>query len=388
MPEYRQNPLTGRTVIVAAERATRPHQFDIEDGTSSQEKDGYRNHCPFCEGNEAMTPGELEAFRPEGLPPDSPGWSVRSIPNKYPAVARQDAEFPDVESFLQRYETSPSLGHFFHRFQESDLMPIPGVGNHEVLVDTPRHVLSVSDMNDDEVENMLKLYQNRLIAHRNEGRWAFVQIFKNVGSAAGASIPHAHSQLIAMPFIPEPFLATLQKAGQYAVETTRQENETPCFWCDMLRFELTEQKRIVEETEHFLALCPFVSRFAAEVELYPKRHEPGFDQCSRNEKDDNPLSELARLLRRTVRRLEQAVSWMQGDLSYNFVLHTEPFFLPEETMRRNEGSSVFAGMHWHLSILPSLARAAGFEWGTGLHINPIPPEYAAEKLRAIRLNEL
>lgn len=383
MPEYRQDPLTGRTVIIAEERASRPHQFDIEDNSTVDRPD-YRCDCPFCEGNEDKTPGELEAFRPESTPPDSPGWTARAIPNKFPAVARCDAEFPTLASFQNRWEALPPMTHLAHRWQDADLEPIPGVGNHEVLVDTPRHVLSVSDMTDTEVGTMLKMYKNRLRAMRNEGRWACAQIFKNVGAAAGASIPHAHSQLIAMPFVPQSLSRTLQKAEQYALDSARNSDDRTkpsCFWCDMLAHEIREKIRIVEETELFVALCPFVSRFTAEVEIYPKRHEPGFDGCE-------SLDELARLLRRTVRRLENAVSWMKGPLAYNFVLQTAPFVCPDGTPSGDGESDASdgAGFHWHLSILPSLARAAGFEWGMGLHINPISPENAAARLREAESN--
>lgn len=368
MPEYRQDPLTGRTVLVAEERASRPHQFDIENDDSPDAS--LSSRCPFCEGNEHFTPGEIEAFRPNGSAPDTPGWTVRVVPNKFPAVVRDDREFPDCLSFLRRFETPPSIGRLVHVLGEADLFPVPGVGNHEVLVDAPRHVLSVSDMTDEETVNMFRMYRNRLSALRREGRWAYVQLFKNVGAAAGASLPHAHSQLIAMPFIPQSFCNTLRKAEEYRSETGT------CFWCDMLEFERRHGDRVIEQTPHFLALCPFVSRFAAEVEIYPRCHESTLEKVD----DESKLDELARLVRRTVLRLEQAVFWMKDNLAYNFVLHTAPFVSADGKAETDEADASF---HWHLSILPSLARAAGFEWGTGLHINPVPPEKAAARLREI-----
>jgi UDPglucose--hexose-1-phosphate uridylyltransferase len=329
MPEYRQDPLTGRTVIIAEERAARPHQFDIEDSTAAAV-------CPFCEGNEHLTPEEVAALRNPGSVPNFPGWFVRVIPNKFPAVMPEKTVFPFSEPF--------------------DVAP--GVGNHEVIVDTPRHVLSVVELTDTEVASMFQMYRDRLRTLRSEQRWSYVQIFKNVGAAAGASIPHSHSQLVAMPFIPQGVQQVLHHAEKY------RNTHSTCFWCDRLDRDIQNQTRIVEETPQFVALCPFVSRFAGEVEIYPKKHQSGFDEMT-----EKGLAEFALLVRRTVSRLEQVVLWMKGKLAYNFVLNTEPI---------SADRGVF---HWHLSILPSLARAAGFEWGTGLHINPISPEQAAERLR-------
>ena len=342
MPEYRQDPLNGRMVIVAEERADRPHQFDITDNL-------YRNVCPFCEGNESLTPNETAAFRLAGSQPDSPGWRVRVVPNKYPAVVSGDV--PPVlldNSFIR---TGGKAN---------------GIGLHEVIIDTVRHVVSVAELTPSEIADMLAMYRLRLQTLRTDSRWAYVQIFKNVGAAAGASLPHSHSQLVAIPFLPPALIQMLNRAEQYTCGHQR------CFWCDCIQSEIKSSERIVEETEHFVVLCPFVSRFAGEVEIYPKNHESGFDQSN-----TLVLDELAELFRRTVIRLEKAVSWMQEPLAYNIVLNTAPFRY--ERTEIGIGSSSF--FHWHFSILPSLARAAGFEWGTGLHINPISPEQAARRLR-------
>lgn len=368
MPEYRHDPLTGRTVIVAEERASRPHQFDIEE-TGTPEAS--RRHCPFCEGNEDRTTPEVDAFRPAGTRPDTPGWRVRAVPNKYPAVIPTVVVFPDFVADL-------TGGERCLLSIDQSLTPIPGLGEHEVLVDTPRHVLSLSDMTDEETLDMFRMYARRLRRLREDGRWSSVQIFKNVGAAAGASIPHAHSQLIAMPFTPAPLRTTLHRALEYrrqkGLDDSVTESGPACFWCDTLRRERESGLRIVEETEHCVALCPFVSRFSAEVEIYPRRHAARFEELDENA----VLPDFARLVRRLIRRLERAVSWMTGDLAYNLVLSTEPY--------EAAGTPYENLLHTHLSILPSLARAAGFEWGTGLHINPITPESAARQLREIELS--
>jgi UDPglucose--hexose-1-phosphate uridylyltransferase len=366
VPEYRQDPLTGRIVIVAEERAARPHQFDIEDSNVYDNSKTYRKNCPFCEGNESLTPNEITAFRCAGSLPDSSGWSVRVVPNKFPAVIQN---VPDVLLWCNNYSW---FGNYspksYHPENELFRKPVSGFGHHEVIIDTPRHILSISEMTDNEVTDMFRMYQNRLQLLRKKEHWKYVQIFKNVGAAAGASIPHSHSQLLAMPFVPQMILSIWLKASEYSFSKTKQKtkrNLPDCVWCNRLKSEILEQKRIVEETPHFVTLCPFVSRFPGEVEIYPKLHESNFD-------DNVQISEFAMLVRRTIIRLEKSVPKMKNPLAYNLVLNTEPFDSSVPSLK-----NIF---HWHLSILPSLSRAAGFEWGTGLHINPISPEKTASQL--------
>ena len=337
-PEYRQDPLTGRMVIVAEERAARPHQFDIADQP-------FQDVCPFCEGNESFTPHEITAFRSADSAPNSPGWTVRVVPNKYPAVLPGEVppELLDL-SFIQTGGRAE------------------GIGLHEVIIDTPRHVLSISNLTPSEIADMLAMYRFRLQTLRADSRWTYVQIFKNVGAAAGASLPHSHTQLVAMPLLPQTLMP--------AVELAREGEE--CRWCQRLEDEIQSGERMIEVTDNFVVLCPFVSRFAGEMEIYPKYHESGFDNL-----DVSLLAELAELLCRTIIRLEKAVFWMKDPLAYNIVLNTEPLRFAFQGEKIDFSSS----FHWHVSILPSLARAAGFEWGTGLHINPIPPEQAAQRLR-------
>ena len=342
MPEYRQDQTTGRMVIVAEERVSRPYQFDIENGDANSRPE-YRPHCPFCEGNELLTPNEIAAFRDDDSLPDTPGWTVRTVPNLYPAVVRGEGESTVIQN------GTPWTSSF-------------GCGAHEVIIDTPRHLLSIVDMTETEIEAMLRMYAVRLQSLRSEKRFVTTIIFKNVGQAAGASLPHSHSQLIALPFIPEPLRIELDRSKAYAAE-----KGSSCLWCDMLKHELRDRRRIIEELEHFVALCPFVSRFPAEVAIYPKRHAPFFEEQTGVER-----TECARLIQRTIRRLEKATPWIKGRLAYNMILHTQPLLREEETP-----------YHFRFSILPSLSRAAGFEWGTGLHINPVAPETAAAQLRNV-----
>jgi UDPglucose--hexose-1-phosphate uridylyltransferase len=323
VPEYRKDNITGRLVIVAEERANRPRQFDIDEPVQPLHQRRAKDViCPFCPGNEDEKPATVDYI---GVPQD---WRCRAVPNKYPAVCDDG-------------------------------------GRHEVIVDTPRHVLSLCDLTGDEVADMLRMYKRRLLFYRQEQRWQYVQIFKNVGAAAGASLPHSHSQLIAMPFVPPQWTQIFRRAAEYRSETGI------CYWCSRLESERETQERIVETTPHFIVLCPYVSRFAAEVEIYPAVHQSAFDAL-----DETEIPELADVLRRTIQRLEKTVYWMKDRLAYNVVLNTESF---EHELEFS------ASMHWHFSILPSLARAAGFEWGTALHINPVAPEQAAQRLRDIEI---
>lgn len=334
MPEYRSDNITGRLVIIAEERAKRPHQFDIEcsgnqkiETTSTAVPSPVPHVCPFCPGSEEQTPAAVDTID------NSNTWQVRCVPNRYPAVTKD-------------------------------------TGRHEVIIDTPRHIVSLADLTEYEVADMLRMYKRRIQFYRQEQRWQYVQIFKNVGAAAGASLPHSHSQLIAMPFVPPQWGQILCRTADYRSETGK------CYWCSILNSEIKKKERIVEVSPHFVVLCPYVSRFAAEVEIYPSEHQAGFDET-----DDAGIIELARVLRRTIRRLEKMVYWMKDRMAYNIVLNTETLH-HTETLYGQE-TAVSDSMHWYFSILPSLARAAGFEWGTGLHINPVSPEQAAQRLRTL-----
>ncbi|HBT78576.1 MAG TPA: galactose-1-phosphate uridylyltransferase [Planctomycetaceae bacterium] len=375
MSEYRRDPLTGRWVIVAEERAARPHQFDIETNAD----DSYREHCPFCEGNESLTPGEVDAIRPPGSRADGPGWAVRVVPNRYPAVHR-DPRFPDNHSFQSRYGNVLDVDTPLAMFEKPFYQPLPGTGAHEVLVDTPRHILSLTDMNDEEVKNVFRMYKRRLSAISKEKRFAHAMIFKNVGAAAGASLPHSHSQLLAMPFLPPPIQRELHRAIAFRRETDL------CYWCEHLKHELKNKLRIVDESDHFVVLCPYVSRFPGEVAVFPKRHVSHYETLQQHHTD-----ELGKLVRHTITLLEKLAVWIKGRLAYNIVLKSGPFvyngpldqrdMLDTAVWLQKLDYSFEKVYHFHVSILPSLAKAAGFEWGCGLHINPISPETAAQRLR-------
>ncbi len=374
MPQYRKDPLTGRWVIVAEERANRPNQFDID---STKDSPGDITLCPFCPDNEDQTPQELDRIKN----PDNGGWVARSVPNKFAAVLRSD-QFADYKEFQAFYGQMLDVDFPLSKYEDTFCSPIPGIGVHELIVDTPRHLLCVSEMTDQEVADMFRMYRKRLLALKQEKKNAHALIFKNVGHAAGASIYHSHSQLLAMPFLPPP----IQRELQRAIGFRREMDE--CFWCTHLAKEIENGARIIEETKRFVSLCPYVSRFPAETVIFPKEHFSHFEEI-----DDETLEEFAQITRRTISLLTKGVDWLEGRLSYNMILKSGPFVYSGPMNMSDISDSAFwikkldysyeKVYHFHLTILPSLAKAAGFEWGCGLHINPVAPETAAAKLRDI-----
>lgn len=375
MPEYRRDPLNGRWVVIAENRANRPYQFDL------QTPEEIREHCPFCAGNESLTPEEIDAFRAGGAPNDST-WRVRVVPNRYPAITADDA-FPDHAVFTNRFGNVLDVDAPLSDFEEPFYTPIPGVGHHEVIVDTPRHVSSVSDLADIEMMSLLRMFRQRLQVLSQTKRFAYITIFKNVGRDAGASLPHAHSQLMALPLIPPPIQRELQRAIAFRNETRR------CYWCEHIHHEIKRGVRVVEETPHFVALCPYVSRFPYEMAFFAKAHVSHFE--SLNEKQ---LNEMAMLLWRSIRRLEHsAQARRKKPLAYNLILKTAPLIYKgpldcsdtsdSATWLREVDYAYEQVYHLHWQLIPSLAHPAGFEWGCGLHINSVSPERAAAELREI-----
>jgi UDPglucose--hexose-1-phosphate uridylyltransferase len=332
MPELRRDPVTARWVIIASDRAGRPDDFRH----SVELLEKRPAVCVFCEGNERFTPPEIAAVRSNGAR-DGAGWRARVIPNKYPALM--------VEGEL----TKRGDGMY-------DVMN--GVGAHEVIIETPRHEVSLTGLSDDEVRDVLWLYKQRLIDLRNDFRLVYGLIFKNVGEKAGASLEHTHSQLIVTPIVPLRVQTEIDRCLKYLDYRGR------CLLCDMITQELSSGVRIVLETPNFVAFEPFAARFPFETHLMPKRHVSHFEMT-----EDGLLPELARILRATLARIENAVDRPP----YNYLIHTSPL---------NVGP--LEHYHWHFEIIPRITRVAGFEWGTGFYINPVPPEHAAQFLREVR----
>ncbi|MGH7845503.1 MAG: galactose-1-phosphate uridylyltransferase [Candidatus Binatia bacterium] len=326
MPQLRKDPIRDRWVIIATDRANRPNQFDAQSVLSR------RGPCPFCAGNEDMTPPEILARRPHGSEKSS--WTLRVVPNKFPALITEAGLKPCVDGIYDF---------------------VNGFGAHEVIIETPRHESNMSALTDVECEDAVAVYQERVSALKKDRRFRHILIFKNQGAAAGATIEHAHSQLIALPLVPQQIVEELSSASIH------YQSKGQCVYCDIVSQELKQGSRVVIEGDLFLVVCPFASRVPFETWILPKCHSPYFENAPEGE-----CAELARVLKATLRRLNRALSYP----SFNSIIHSMPFDAP--------GREYY---HWHIEILPKLARVAGFEWGSGFYINPVTPEAAALSLR-------
>ena len=329
MSELRKDPITGRWVIISTQRGKRPSDFVRE----SVEIKG-QGICPFCPGNEGMTPPEILAYRRKGTGRDTPGWTVRVVPNKFPALR--------IEGGLDR----EGDGLFDH---------MNGVGAHEVIVETPDHNLTMASMSDRSIEEALWAYRDRVVDLKNDRRFRYVLLFKNHGEPAGASLEHTHSQLIALPIVPKRVHEEVDNSKRYFDEKER------CIFCDMIRQEIETEKRVILENDQFIAIAPYAARFPFETWILPRQHSSAFENMP------SPLyGSLARLLREFLVRLDTVLT----KPSYNYVVHTSPI-----------GEEMNDHYHWHIEMMPKLTKVAGFEWGTGFYINPTPPEEAARFLR-------
>jgi len=336
VPELRKDPITGRWVIISTDRAKRPSDFVRE-----SVKITGKGFCPFCYGNESKTPPEVLAYGRNGSWPNSPGWRVRVVPNKFPALG--------IEGDLNREGEG-----LFDRMN--------GVGAHEVIVETPDHQSTLATLSERAIEDVLWAYRDRVLDLKNDKRFRYVLIFKNHGEAAGASLEHSHSQLIALPIVPRRVREEVDGAKAYFRDKER------CIFCDIIRQETESGVRVISENDLFITLAPYASRFPFEMCLLPKQHGSSF------ENNQSPVyASLARALKDVLARLDTVLDYP----AYNFILHTAP--IGEESNQH---------FHWHFEIMPKLTKVAGFEWGTGFYICPTPPEEAARFLREASVGTL
>jgi UDPglucose--hexose-1-phosphate uridylyltransferase len=335
MPELRKDPIIGRWVIISTERGKRPTDFASVPPAKSS------NFCPFCVGNETKTPPEVYALRDEGSKPNTPGWKVRVVPNKFPAL--------QIEGQLNRQG-------------EGIYDKMNGIGAHEVIIETPDHDKTLSDLDEETVAEVLFTWKERILDLKKDERFKYIVIFKNHGEAAGASLEHSHTQLVAMPIIPKRVTEEIEGARKYYDFKER------CIFCDIVSQELSDDVRVVSSNESFLAIEPFAARFPFETWILPKTHRPAFQESEKNE-----IRYLARILKEILLKINAALN----SPPYNFILHTLPL--------QGDNRSWY---HWHLEIMPTLTKVAGFEWGSGFYINPTAPEEAAKYLREIQVTTL
>lgn len=331
MPELRIDPLTGLRALIAGERAARPGAFSSkidERPPIDPDKD------PFAEGNEDRTPPEVWALRPGGGPADSPGWKVRVVPNLYPALGSGEADA--VEDPLGSGRGMPEL--FTSR---------PAHGGHEVIVNSPKAVSALVDLEPAEVETAMDAWRTRMSAH---GDAAYTHLIVNEGVAAGASLPHTHAQMYALPFVPAAIARERERFTAY-YERTQGRN----LLGDVLQEEVRLRERVVAVDSEAVVICPFASRMPYEMMLVPRTPRARFQ-------DEGALG--AALLHDALSRLQSALG---GLPPLNMWVRTAP-----------SGSSEFC---WYVSVVPRLAQLAGLEMGTGVSLNIVPPEQAAATLR-------
>lgn len=333
MSEFRKDPVTDRWVIVAPDRGKRPTDFRLDTPTVTG-----REHCPFCEGREHMTPPEVLAYRGVAGAANGPGWDVRVVPNKFPALEVGGMLDPKSEGLFESMN---------------------GVGVHEVLVETPRHDDTLTTMSVGQIAGVLRAFRERALVLERDPRFQYVVFFKNQGARAGATLEHPHAQLMALPIVPSFAREELDGAGRYFDAVTR------CVFCDLIQQETGARERVIESTAEFLVVSPYASRFPFETWLLPKRHAARFV-----ESPESGLDRLARVVKATATRIDRAL----GGPDYNLILHSSPSLA---------GAAAF--YHWHIEIIPKLARVAGFEWGTGFYINHTSPEDAARALRSVAM---
>ncbi len=327
MPELRQNLITRDWVIIATERAKRPRDFTRPaDGGAA--RPAYREDCPFCPGNEHLCTPEI--FRLDG----PGGWKARIVPNKFPALS------PDGER---------------ERRADGIFRSVTGVGVHEVIIETPRHDMHPALLPLDGLADLLGVYKRRYAEIRADKRMEAVIIFKNHGAAAGTSLEHPHSQVAATPVVPFQFRSRLEEAIRYFDDTGE------CVFCRTLREELSDGARIVFETEHFAAFIPYAALSPFHIWIFPRRHAASYDEITEEETAD-----LALNLKTVLAKLYHGLN----NPDYNYSVRSIPTHYHYTDF-----------FHWYLTVIPRVNKAAGFEMGSGMFINPALPEKSAEFLR-------
>ena len=325
--------MTGRWVIISTERQKRPNAFQVQPVTAIGAE-----HCPFCAGREDLTPPEVLAYRHNGSGPNTAGWDLRVVPNKFPALK--------VEGGLEREGEG-----MFDRMN--------GVGAHEVIIETPDHGKTLATMSESEIERVLYAFRDRIQDLKKDRRFRYILIFKNHGAAAGATLEHTHSQLIALPIVPDFVREEIEGARRHFTAKER------CVFCDIIKQEVSAGTRVIIENADLIALAPYAPRFPFETWLLPRRHSSRFEDAPRHEYEG-----LARILKSVLVRIDRTLDRP----AYNLIIHSSPF--------TEENNDYY---HWHVEVIPKLTKVAGFEWGTGFYINPTAPEEAARVLRDARV---
>lgn len=337
MADLRIDGLTGRRVYIAEDRAGRPTDFSSSAAHRPSSRD-YAESCPFCAGNEAATPHASAT-----LHADDGTWRVRVVPNKYPAVSLDAPPGP------------PTPGGGTQSCESA-------CGLHEVVIESPRHAIELTELDGGQLNAVLAMFRDRLRYCATHGELRHATVFKNSGFAAGASLEHLHSQVVALPFVPPAIQMELDLAEAFYAKRGR------CAYCLLLDDERRAGERIVLEQSGFAAICAYAGRQPFETWIVPTEHLARFDHLG-----DEQLAGLAAMIQDVVGRLAHVCRRSGYPLAYNLILHTAPFDDTHE-----------ATYHWHWELIPRTTHLAGLEWGAGVYINPVSPERAAAMLRDAR----
>ncbi len=333
MSEVRRDIVTDTWVIIDTENDRIP-ELPPKDSVLSGD-------CPFCEGNETRTPNEIYAVRAKGAP-NGPGWQLRVIPNINPILR--------VEGELEKH----GVGVY-------DM--VTGIGANEVIVETPKHVTNFFELGEEQISLVMKTYRQRIDDLHKDKRMRYILVFKNHGSLAGAStMVHTHSDLIALPATPVRVKQKLSGAQEYYSYKER------CLFCDIIQQEIEMGDRLISQSEYFVVIAPYASRFPFEILIIPKRHSFTYKLI-----DENEIMDLSRVLKKMCKTMYDILS----DPPFNLILCDSPNLLP----RANYWTTIKSDYHWHIEITPRMYRTTGFELGTGFYINHIAPEKAAGMFR-------
>ncbi|MCL5047252.1 MAG: DUF4921 family protein [Firmicutes bacterium] len=325
MNTLRHDPLSGRWIAISSDRINRPNFSPIVSKDLSEEAP-----CPFCPGNEEATPPALETYHEDGR------WLVRVIPNRFPAFSGQD-------SFVLQHH-----GPVF--------IDAPATGIHEVLILSPSHNTTWADFSTQQSDLVMFAIKDRIKAHQSTPGLRYSQAIVNAGREAGASLHHPHGQLMGIPIIPKELI---EEQGNFA------RFSGDCLLCVAAAVEESAKERLVHAGEHAITVAPYWSGSPYELLIVPRHHEAHLSNSSKEE-----LSAIGKEIRDGLKALKSHM----GDIAYNVVFHSAPY----------RSTTLF---HWHIHILPKLTTLAGFELGTGLYINIVTPEEAAENLRRFIVDE-
>jgi UDPglucose--hexose-1-phosphate uridylyltransferase len=336
MSEIRLDPPTEEWVVIATERAKRPHDFARQQ--AKPELPAFSPSCPFCPGNESMTPPETISCPGE----KGQGWRVRGFANRFAALIAGD--------------------NTMRREEEGFFLDMDGMGVHEVIVETPAHNQPLALQEDGGLEDVLRAYQERYNAISRIPFVRLIIIFKNQGASAGTSLEHPHSQLVAVPVVPKHFRM------KYEVSIRHYDNTGRCLYADLIERELKIGRRVVKETEKFVVFHPFASRQPFETWVVPKKQQASFGNASAED-----LETLAHFLRIVLLKLYRGLN----NPDFNYVIDTAPV--------GDENKNYYM---WHLRIIPRLTEVAGFEIGSGININTALPEETAKFIRELKVEQI